>query len=176
MIASTPSSIAAQLDALFRLSKRELIATVMRLVRCRSTAEDLAQEAYLRVLTLRDPYRVERLRPFLFRTAHNLAMDHLRAAKVRRRFAYQSRVSATATLVADANLSDHHADLSNGAESPFFSALQGLSERQQRVVYMARIEGLPYATIATTLGVSVSTVEKDLRAALRHCLAALADA
>ena len=42
MTASTPSSIAAQLDALFRLSKRELIATVMRLVRCRSTAEDLA--------------------------------------------------------------------------------------------------------------------------------------
>lgn len=47
MTASTPSSIAAQLDALFRLCRRELIATVMRLVRCRSTAEEMKRQIEL---------------------------------------------------------------------------------------------------------------------------------
>mgnify|MGYP001809968525 CR=1 FL=1 len=46
-------------------------------------------------------------------------------------------------------------------------ALRSLPERTQRAFLLNRLDGLTYAEIARTLGVSVSTVEKDIIRALQ---------
>ena len=48
-----------------------------------SDAQELAQDAYLRLLTLKSPEHIDSLRAYLFRIATNLATDRLRTHKVR---------------------------------------------------------------------------------------------
>lgn len=43
--------------------------------------------------------------------------------------------------------------------------------RRRQAFLLDRLDGMPQAEIARALGVSLSTVEKDLRAALELCLA-----
>ncbi len=68
---------------MFRLYHVNLLTTLQRLVKCRQTAEDLAQETYARVANVSTSQSITFPRAFLFRTATNLALDHLRKEKVR---------------------------------------------------------------------------------------------
>jgi len=54
------------------------------------------------------------------------------------------------------------------------ATLAALGERPAMVFRRARIEGIPQRQIAAELGISISTVESDLRMAA-HALAALKD-
>lgn len=49
------------------------------------------------------------------------------------------------------------------------AALRTLPRRARRVLLLNRLDGLSYAEIAHALGVSVSTVEKDMIRALEVC-------
>lgn len=53
------------------------------MVKDRSTAEDLLQEVWLRVNRAVEERPVNHLKPFIFQTARNLALDHLRARRLR---------------------------------------------------------------------------------------------
>ncbi len=53
--------------------------------------------------------------------------------------------------------------------------LDGLKPRARRVFLLSRLEGLPYTGIGVRLGVSLSTVAKDMALALRHCYQLLMD-
>jgi RNA polymerase sigma factor (sigma-70 family) len=70
---------------LFLDHRETLVHTLFRIVGCRQTAEDLAQEAYIRVMSAAEDQHVTYLKAFLNQTARNLALDHLRKAKVRAR-------------------------------------------------------------------------------------------
>lgn len=70
---------------LFLDHRETLVHTLFRMEGCRQTAEDLAQEAYVRVMGAAESQHVTYLKAFLYQTARNLALDHLRKAKVRSR-------------------------------------------------------------------------------------------
>lgn len=50
-----------------------------------STAEDLLQETYLRVTRALSERPIDHLEPFVYQTARNLALDHLRARRIQAR-------------------------------------------------------------------------------------------
>ena len=53
--------------------------------------------------------------------------------------------------------------------------LSGLPLRVRHVFILSRLDGLPQPQIAQQLGISIATVERDLRRAFLHCLS-VADA
>src|SRR6218665_3168384 len=69
------------LDELFMAQRGTLLRTLQRMVGNSSTAEDLLQETYLRVSAALAEHSIEHLAPFLFQTARNLALDHLRGVR-----------------------------------------------------------------------------------------------
>src|SRR5262245_50272136 len=69
---------------IFVAERSRVVALVRRIVGCRATAEDLAQETLLRLWGR--PVGTED-RSLLFRTAQNLAIDHLRERRVRVEYA-----------------------------------------------------------------------------------------
>lgn len=126
-------------------------------------AEDVVQEVFVRLLAGRVEPAGDGL---LVRMARNLAIDRLRLR--RRREAARLSVAAAAAVEAP------------GAEAALAARedlrdlvrlLAAMPERRRRILLMCRLDGLPQAEIARVLGVSLSTVEKDLRAALDLCLA-----
>ena len=54
-------------------------------------------------------------------------------------------------------------------------ALKGVPHRARRVLILNRLEGWSYPEIAEHLGVSATTVQKDIRLALACCIDALSE-
>lgn len=155
------ATTAGDLLKLFLAERSRLVRAIGRIVGSHATAEDIAQDTYLRLqgqpVTGSD-------KGLLFRTARNLAIDHLRAGKVRTAYAENApREEAGDEPQAD------QAMIAREEFERFLAALRTLPERTQRVFLLNRLDGMTYKAIAARLKVSVSTVEKDMIRALELC-------
>jgi len=135
-----------------------------------STAEDLLQETYLRVTRALSERPIDHLEPFVYQTARNLALDHLRARKIQARTLQEDvplqilqSVVAPTTTPEDATQAEQlleHLSVSLGQ----------LSARQQQIFILSRLHGCSYQEIADQLGVSLSTVQKELKLIMAICV------
>ncbi len=151
----------ATLVQIFAAERSRLVRLIGRIVGCRATAEDLAQDAFLRLWDRRDGCEDA---GYLFRTARNIAIDHLRAQRVRDRHAEAAAAEPPAGGVTPDDTASAREEL-----ELLHDTLSALPERVQRVFLLNRLDGLSYNDIAVELGVSVSTVEKDMIRALAAC-------
>jgi RNA polymerase sigma-70 factor (ECF subfamily) len=155
--------------AFFHQAEREIRAALpevwprlwrygLTLTRNRDEAEDLAQEAVAQGLAKSAHFapgtRVDR---WLMRILHNLWLNRLRAAKVRR--------GAGVVDIEDAGLlsPDDPEQTFFGAE--VLSAVMGLSDVQRGVVVLVYVEGYSYAEAAEMLNVPIGTIMSRLAAA-----------
>jgi len=120
-------------------------------------AEDVIQEAFLRLVRFRFPRNIEdNLRAWLFRVAHNLSMDVHRS---QRRWS-RSNDQQSRTVVrhrADPGLTPEQRLISHERRRQFENAFAQLTPKQRQCVLL-RAEGFRYREIATALGVSVQRV------------------
>lgn len=134
-------------------------------------AEDLLQELAIRLDSTDRP--VASPLGYIYRTATNLIIDWRRA---------RQQASKRDAAWADANdrasdAVDHYPPTDRLIEArqrleEVSAELGALPERTRRVLVAHRIDGKPQRELAAELGVSVSTIESDLRQAYR-LLAAL---
>jgi RNA polymerase sigma factor (sigma-70 family) len=161
------------LNAAFLLHRRSLMWSVMRIVRDPQTAEDLAQETYLRATRAAESGPIEHLEAFLHQTARNLALDHLRRRRTRGSVEVDGLNDADVEMV-PANIPTlETAIIERERFRRFRDALGALPERAQSVVVLSRIEGWSNIRIAAHLGISERTVFNDLKLAMAHCRDAL---
>lgn len=133
----------------------------------RELAEDLAQEAHLRVWQYAEHNDVVHLKPLLFKTAANLAANEFRSrGRMRASGVSVGIVDDAADIVPSDEPSPERAAVARADAKLSLEAIRTLPERQRRAFVMSRFEDQSYADIATTLGVSVSSVEKYIMAAL----------
>lgn len=144
----------------------ELTRFLRRLCGEAALAEDLAQEAGIRLVSAMRRERVERPRAFLFHAAANLARDHLRRRLVAQEHAYAEHECEPAPG------SDHVAAV-NQEIALVAKAISGLPARAREVLQLARIEGYSQKEIATHLGITPKTVENHLTRALAQLAARL---
>lgn len=130
-------------------------------------AADLAHDAFLRIAERGNAAIISNDRSYLFRTAHNLAVDHIRLSERRR-----------TDLIEDERLAEIPEDgppLDEAvAARQMLARLQAvvadLPDRTRRIFVLAKIEGLTYAEVADQLGISESSVQKHLGMALAHVM------
>src|SRR5215216_3345531 len=68
---------------LIKRYERPVFSLIFRMVRDRELAEDLTQDAFIKVLNHIDRYRPEfKLSSWLFKIANNVAIDHLRRRQI----------------------------------------------------------------------------------------------
>lgn len=151
-----------------------LLRTLQRMVRSHTTAEDLLHETYLRVTRAITERAIEHLEPFVFQTARNLALDHLRARRIHAR-----------TIIDDAPIGEIHnvvapdsaledAAHANRLLQSLNASLENLTPRQQKIFTLSRLHGASYLEIAEQLGVSTSTVQKELKLVMTLCMSVAA--
>jgi RNA polymerase sigma factor (sigma-70 family) len=135
------------LGVLFARHSRRAYALCYRMVGDGSTAEDLVQEAFLRVLRYRDKFRGDaRFATWLHRIVRNVCLDHL-GARDRERIAVEE-------LSADPSHRDAFASMDESDISVTRMAFERLSEDQRQCLVLARIDGWGYKEIAARLGTS----------------------
>lgn len=161
-----------RLDRVFCQQRQSLLGSVTRVVGNAVVAEDLVQETYLRVRRAMRERRVDHVQAFLFQTAQNLARDHIRSE--RRWSTLLDRKDTEAAVDRAPSSSPRQDSVAQDRERlrNLEATLMRLTPRQRRVFLDARLHGRSQAEIAADLGVSRSTVQKDLKAAMTACIAA----
>jgi len=167
-------SLTLTINDLFLNHRQSLIHTIYRIVGCPQTAEDLAHEAYLKMLHASKVREISYPHPFLYQIARNLALDHLRKEKIRQQIDSLQKN--------DEDSSDRLESIPSTAPSPeqqtadrqrvalMIDALSGLSERRRQILVLHKFHHWTYERIARHYGISRSAVEKNVHVALAHLL------
>jgi len=157
-------------EVLFQRWSGPLFRYLERMLRDTAAAEELLQEAFLRVHRARDRYAPEaRFSTWLYRIATNLALNELRRPG-RREPHRSSDEEGAAPLPASGPAVDEVVDARRrGARVE--RELEALPERQRAALWLAAVEGLSYAEVASALDVS----EKAVKALVHRARTALAE-
>jgi len=132
----------------------------LRFVGGRGDAEDIAQEAFLRVYKNLDTFKGEaRFSTWLYRITFNLCADWLRR---NRRADRRAAAVEEAAEVADQRMDLEQGILESERRAEIRSAIDALDERYRNVIVLLYYQGLSYGQIAAVLGVPAKTVETRL--------------
>jgi RNA polymerase sigma factor (sigma-70 family) len=167
-------SVATQtqaVSALYLEHHHWLLGWLRRKLGCPHSAADLSHDTFLRVLG--QPHQLAQVREpraWLTTIAHGLAVDQARRKALERAWlevlACQPE-SSCPSAETQALLMDCLARID--------AMLDGLHPKARTVLLLSRLDGLGYLEIARQMGVSLSTVEKHMATALRHCIAMRAE-
>jgi RNA polymerase sigma-70 factor (ECF subfamily) len=156
------------------LHKDRVHAYATLMLRDASEAQDVAQEALVRLWEHRDRVRRQGARLWLMRTTRNLCIDRIRKLRVR------SEVDEGGAVVeSEADRSSPGPEkLTESGElgRMIESALASLSPRDRSVMIMREVQGMPYDEIATVLGVPLGTLKARLHRARERLRAKLSRA
>ena len=173
---------AGAFEELVESYQHRLVTVLHHLVGNNAEAEDLAQEAFLRVYRARKKYRARsRFSTWLFTIANNLALNSLRSKQ--RRAAVSLPTSDSGPLgprPAEQLVRDRGAAPSQRVQQVELAhlvqlALEGLNERQRMAVVLNKFEDMNYAEIAEVMKLSTKAVKSLLNRARANLRVALAD-
>lgn len=160
----------SRFNSVFLVQRLSLLRTLQRMVGSPSTAEDLLQETYLRVSRALSERPIEHLEPFVFQTARNLALDHLRTRRMQSRTLVDDVPEEVLHNVAAPTSSSEDAAHAEQILKRLSVSLGQLTPRQQRIFILSRLQGASYLEIAEQLNVSASTVQKELKLIMAICM------
>jgi RNA polymerase sigma factor (sigma-70 family) len=170
------NSLILTINDLFLNHRQSLIQTIHRIVGCPQTAEDLAHEAYLKMLHASTTQEISYPRPFLYQIARNLALDYLRKEKIRQCNDNHPKDYEGADNLLECIPSNTPTPEQQTADRQqvalMLEALNGLSERRRQILVLHKFHHWTYDRIARHYGISRSAVEKNVHIALAHLLAA----
>ena len=160
---------------LIRRYERPVFSLIIRMVRDRATAEDLAQETFIKVLNHIDRYVPEfKFSSWLFKIANNLAIDHLRTRQLPTvsidgapDATTASQVEATAFEIASGDESALDELEARELGTAIERAIARLRPEYRSCIMLRHVEGRSYEEIAATLDLPLGTVKTYIHRA-RH--------
>lgn len=147
-------------ERLYRRYRDRMVSFVMRWVKQRDVAEELAQEVFVRVYTTKRYAADAPFKAWLYRVATNVCLN-----EVRRR---EYKVTKTEYQDANARGPEGPADELDARELSrrLGARLDGLPKKQRMAFILCRHEGLSHAEIADALGTSVPATKSLIHRAL----------
>ena len=123
-------------------------------------AEDIAQNAFIKLWENCKILKIEQAKSFLYTTAIRLSLNEIKHLKVVNDF------EINFTLLSSNIESPHFILEENEFEKRLQNAINNLPEKQREVFLMNRVENQTYKEIADLLELSVKAVEKRMHLAL----------
>jgi RNA polymerase sigma-70 factor (ECF subfamily) len=161
--------------------QHRLVAVMNHLVGHPQEAEDLAQEAFLRVYRARKKYRPRsKFSTWLFTIANNLALNTLRARQRKPVVPLPAQDSGplgprpAEQLVPDRGTGPMQKVQNQELCQVIRRALDGLNDRQRMAVVLNKFEDMGYAEIAEVMGLTTKAVKSLLSRARENLRVALA--
>ena len=161
--------------------ERPVFSLVYRLVRDREKAEDLSQETFIKVLNAIDRYDPSyKFSSWIFKIAHNTALDHLRK-KEPETLSLDGSPHATTAAEAEASSVSVASSAPSPEEYTAHRELSGVLEQAisllrpeyKTAIVLCHMEGRAYEEIAEIMDVPLGTVKTYIHRArleLRHSL------
>jgi RNA polymerase sigma-70 factor, ECF subfamily len=165
LISMVEASDADAFSTLYDRHSRAAFSLAYRMMGDRTAAEDLAQDAFLKVWRGVGSYRAERgsVRTWILSIVHNRGIDQLRSHASRRRT--QDRIEATAPR---SQPSEAFAEtLRNSQRDQVREALSSLPAEQLKILELAYFSGYTHVEIAELLSLPLGTVKGRMRVGLK---------
>ena len=156
---------AESFDALLARHRAPLIHFLVRMVRERALAEDLAQEVFLRVYQARRRWKPDaKFSTWLYRIATNLALNALRDAKgtAAPTAPEDGKGENEAARLPDPGPSAVERMMSSERERAIRAAVESLPANQRAAVILHKYQDVDYRQIAKILGVTESALKSLL--------------
>ena len=161
-------SHAQRISRLFSEHNESLIQFLATRLRSVHEAKEVAQEAYVRLLSLEDSGAVSFLRAFLFKTAANLAVDRIRS----RNRQQQALDAGLCDESREAPTPDREA--ASAQEVEIVRRLIGeLPPKCRHAFLLHRVHGAEFSEIAQEMGLSERMVRHYVLRAVLYCRAGL---
>lgn len=164
MAYSSVDTFKSSVHALYEAHQPWLFQWLRKKTQCSEQAADLSQDTYIRVLQNGHTPPPESSRAHLVQIAKGLMIDRFRRIAVER--AYLESLQAHPEWQQP---SPEEARVVLEALIAVDAALSNLPQRSRDVFLMSQLDGLTYSDIAQQLGISFSTVRKDMFSALKAC-------
>jgi len=158
---------------LIKRYERPVYSLIYRMVRDNETAEDLAQETFIKVLNNIDRYRPEfKFSSWLFKIANNITIDHLRRRQLDTISIEGSpdaltgeRLRATAVTVASGGESPLEELESKEIGASIEEAIAKLRPEYRACIILRHVEDYSYDEIAEIVKLPLGTVKTDIHRA-----------
>lgn len=161
-------------EILLTRHRKPVFNFILRFVQNRELAEDLLQEAFLRVIRSAANYkRQAKFTTWLYTIARNLCVDQSRRAKHRKAQSLDAPMSTSdgsgtlLDVVAGNELPSDRTLVSKEIHKKLHAALGELSEEQREVFLMREFLDMPFKQISEVVGVPENTVKSRMRYALQ---------
>ncbi len=161
-------------EILYARHKGGLYRYLQRLCRNPDVANDLFQEVWGKLIASRDRYEVRaQFNTFLFRIAHNCAVDYFRRAG-RQQLGRMDDVTELEEALPDTSIPQPDTQVSAiEVKASFRQALEALPEEQREAFLLYEETGLSLEEIGRITGVAMETAKSRLRYALKKLRTAL---
>jgi RNA polymerase sigma-70 factor (family 1) len=124
-------------------------------------AEDLTQEAFIKLWEHCQKVAPDKAKAFVYRVGYNLMLDKAKHQKVVQKFASR--------YVAPSGPTDPQYQIEEKEfEEVVWNTIRAMPEKSRVVFLLNRIDGMTYAEIADSIGISVKAVEKRMQKALQE--------
>lgn len=131
-------------------------------------ANDLAQEAFLRMHRFQQSSQLDNARAFLFRTANNLVIDQIRRDKVHDKYLNSEMPPESSDGGEDKFAPSAERTVSAEQElDKIYQIVDKMPTKVSRAFLLHRGKDMSYSEIAAEMGVSNSMVEKYISEALK---------
>lgn len=168
---------------LLKRYERPVFSLIYRMVRDRSLAEDLAQEAFIRAFNAIGSYNTSyKFSNWIFKIANNHTIDHLRKRKLDTVSIHGSPHATTQDEISQSRLvvqadDESPLELMEHRElgSQIESAIGELREEYRTAILLRHVEGYAYEEIADIMGLPLGTVKTYLHRARNELKSKLTD-
>ena len=150
-----------QASLLFDRYHKRLFNFLARLTLDRSTAEDLTQNVFLRLIRYRNSYREGlKFQSWIFQVARNVFSDH-----------YQSQKNKRSGFISVEHLGDHIMDQEESKQLEEKEALLRrsmalLSDEQRELLALTRFEHMKYEDVALLMDTTVANIKVKVHRAI----------
>jgi RNA polymerase sigma-70 factor (ECF subfamily) len=174
LLAAFQAGDAKAFERLLRRHRAPVFTFLLRMVGDRQRAEDLTQEAFLRLVRAASRWEHKaKFQTWLYTVARNLCVDQSRRDKFRRIDSLDAQVPGSdgdgpplvEQVPGDGPLPDRAAD-SAMVRPAIERALNALPDEQREVFLLREQAGLPFKEIAELVGINENTVKSRMRYAL----------
>lgn len=172
----------AAFEELMRRHQNALFNFILRSVRSRETAEELLQDAWIRIIQgAADFQRASKFTTWAYTVARNLCIDQARKASLRKHPSLDQPVrsdgegASLGDSVRDPAPMADRASIGRELQTRLLEAINNLPPEQREVFLLRESADLPFKEIASIVGAPENTVKSRMRYALERLQESLAE-
>ncbi|WP_372934754.1 RNA polymerase sigma-70 factor [Mariniphaga sediminis] len=156
-------------EFIFKAYFPRLMAFAIKFVPDRVEAEDIIQEAFLKIWKEREKIEEDTFRSYVFTLVRNACLNHIKHQRIVSSYnaELEDKIKGEELYYTDFFSDPYHQTVFNEMESEIKVVLNNLSEQTRRVFHLSRFKGLKNTEIAQKLNITLRTVEKHNTKALQ---------